>query len=131
MHPSAHTGFCRIFAIGMFQTSSKCYDRAVLLWSRPLATTLPKGRVLGLQGSVAKILQNPVLLTYRVLQVGCQIQNANVKRRTVVTMHTMRVWFYNNGGLASFVCIVTTTCILQFYNHASCKTLYCRLLRHH
>ena len=37
------TGFCRIFATGMFQTSSKCYDRAVLLWSRPivLATTLP------------------------------------------------------------------------------------------
>ena len=38
-----NTGFCRIFATGMFQTSSKCYDRAVLLWSRPivLATTLP------------------------------------------------------------------------------------------
>ena len=37
------TGFCRIFATGKFQTSSKCYDRAVLLWSRPivLATTLP------------------------------------------------------------------------------------------
>ena len=50
----------------MFQTSSKCYDRAVLLWSRPivLATTLPNKEgswVLGLQGSVAKILQNPVL----------------------------------------------------------------------
>ena len=49
----------------MFQTSSKCYDRAVLLWSRPivLATTLPNKEgswVLGLQGSVAKILQNPV-----------------------------------------------------------------------
>ena len=59
------TGFCRIFATGMFQTSSKCYDRAVLLWSRPivLATTLPNKEgywVLGLQGSVAKILQNPV-----------------------------------------------------------------------
>ena len=37
------TGFCRIFATGMFQTSSKCYDRTVFLWSRPivLATTLP------------------------------------------------------------------------------------------
>ena len=59
------TGFCRIFATGMFQTSSKCYDRAVLLWSRSivLATTLPNKEgswVLGLQGSVAKILQNPV-----------------------------------------------------------------------
>ena len=56
------TGFCRIFAAGMFQTS---YDRAVLLWSRPivLATTLPNKEgswVLGLEGSVAKILQNPV-----------------------------------------------------------------------
>ena len=50
----------------MFQTSSKCYDRALLLWSRSivLATTLPNKEgswVLGLQGSVAKILQNPVL----------------------------------------------------------------------
>ena len=59
------TGFCRIFATGMFQTSSNCYDRAVLLWSRPivLATTLPNKEgsgVLGLQRSVAKILQNPV-----------------------------------------------------------------------
>ena len=49
----------------MFQTSSKCYDRAVLLWSMPivLATALPNKEgswVLGLQGSVAKILQNPV-----------------------------------------------------------------------
>ena len=50
-------------ATGMFQTSSKCYDRAVLLCSRPivLATTLPNkeegSRVLG---PVAKILQNPV-----------------------------------------------------------------------
>ena len=51
------TGFCRIFATGMFQTSSKCYDRAVLLWSRPIV----------LLGSVAKILQNPV---YSALQVG-------------------------------------------------------------
>ena len=64
-----HTGFCRIFATGMFQTSSKCYDRAVLLWSRPivLATTLPNKEgswVLGLQGSVAKILQNPVVVHY-------------------------------------------------------------------
>ena len=34
---------CRIFATGMFQTSSNCYDRAVLLWSMPivLATALP------------------------------------------------------------------------------------------
>ena len=61
----AYTGFCIIFATGMFQTSSKYYDRAVLLWSRPivLATTLPNKEgswVLGLQGSVAKILQNPV-----------------------------------------------------------------------
>ena len=43
----------------------KMYDRAVLLWSRSivLATTLPNKEgswVLGLQGSVAKILQNPV-----------------------------------------------------------------------
>ena len=58
-------GLCRIFATGMFQTSSKCYDRAVLLWSRSsvLATTLPNKKgswVLGLQGSVAKIMQNPV-----------------------------------------------------------------------
>ena len=50
----------------MFQTSSKCYDRAVLLWFRPivLATTLPNKEgswVLGLQGSVANILQNPVV----------------------------------------------------------------------
>ena len=30
------TGYCRIFATGMFQTSSKCYDRAVLLLSRPI-----------------------------------------------------------------------------------------------
>ena len=30
------TGFCRIFATRMFQTSSKCYDRAVFLWSRPI-----------------------------------------------------------------------------------------------
>ena len=57
------TGFCRIFATAMFQTSSKCYDRAVFLWSRPivLATTLPNKEgswVLGLEGSVAKILQN-------------------------------------------------------------------------
>ena len=56
----------------MFQTSSNCYDRAVLLWSRPivLATTLPNKEgsgVLGLQGSVAKILQNPVLLLNLVL----------------------------------------------------------------
>ena len=52
----------RIFATGMFQTSSKCYDRAVLVWSRPivLVTILPNKEgswVLGLQGSVAKILQ--------------------------------------------------------------------------
>ena len=57
------TGFCKISATGMFQTSSKCNDRAVLLWSRSivLATTLPNKEgswVLGLQ---AKILQNHVL----------------------------------------------------------------------
>ena len=63
----------------MFQTSSKCYDRAVLPWSRPsvLATTLPNKEgswVLGLQGSVAKILQNPVyhFFCYCAFQVGCQ-----------------------------------------------------------
>ena len=68
-----NSGFCRIFATRMFQTSSKCYDRAVLLWSRPivLATTLPNKEgswVLGLQGSVAKDSAKPC--THGTVQVG-------------------------------------------------------------
>ena len=51
-------------------------------------TTLPNKEgswVLGLQGSVAKILQNPLLYDY---------YSANR-----CSDHTMRVWFYNNGGI--------------------------------
>ena len=59
------TGFCRIFVTGM-PAQNAMIELYCMLWSRPivLATTLPninKDRwVLGLQGSVAKILQNPV-----------------------------------------------------------------------
>ena len=39
------TGFCRIFATRKLQTIWNCYDRAVLLWSRPIVldTTSSKG----------------------------------------------------------------------------------------
>ena len=75
------TGFCRIFATGM-----------VLLWSRPivLATTLPNKEgsgVLGLQGSVAKILQNPVQSIQSPLELESLFPKTTLYITTTAAVH--------------------------------------------
>ena len=77
----------------MFQTSSKCYYRAVLLWSRPivLATTLPNKEgswVLGLHGSVAKILQNPVCLVHANQSLACLVSRLFVAVSLIACLPT-------------------------------------------